>query len=138
MSGTLIEVTPKRTYNFDHLDQTDTLSFNIAERIDVSQWPFGTLMVNVFSSAITHASSTVTIKALADGFTTEDPSQDFVDSTAVATVTLNSTTNGGDFKLDSFSGNWGSMIAIQVSGFRASGDTDPISVDIQVRLAMKD
>lgn len=137
MSGIVVEVTPKRSFNFDDLDQNTTQTLTIAERIDVSQWPIGYLMVNVFSAAIS-STSTITVSVQPDGFTTEDPSVSFIDPTvANAEIDLGSATVTGDFETEDFSGTWGSVIAVTITATRASGDTNPLNADIQVRLSMK-
>jgi hypothetical protein len=103
----------------------------VAQRVDVSQWASAEIMTRVHSGSASGEAFNVVVYA--DGYTTEDPAQDFQGANALATVDLKNATTG-DYDVTSLSGAMGSMLMIQVEmSSQAQGIQMAISIDLALR-----
>ena len=135
MPGVVMEISPKRTFNFDGLAANQNATINIVDRVDVSQWTEGQLMVNVHSEDI-GASATMLVEVYADGYTDEDPSVEFTGAAAIATVTLNSSTVAPSYSTAAFSAGFGPLVKVRVKG-TMPGSVVSLDAALTIRMCMK-
>ena len=136
MPGGVIEIAPKRSYNFDDLADGQSLTCDVVEHLDVSQWCEATLMVNVYTNNLDNfASNQIDVLVKADGYTTEDPSQEFTGAT-LATITINNGTGSNAYSLQALSANFGPMVKVQVVGSRNASATNT-NAELSIRLSLK-
>jgi hypothetical protein len=110
-----MEVSPIREFNFDGLSSGNTAVIDLMDRIDVSQWTEGQLMVNVHSRTI-GASGKIEIRVFADGYTADNPSIDFMGSSALATVTVDGSTGATAYLTQAFSAGFGPLVKVRITG----------------------
>lgn len=144
MNGIRMNLTPKRNYNFGPIavpasPNTNSIKCDIAERINVTQFNSGVLVVRAFSHSVESDFDSVLVEVVEDGFTTEDPPLNMLGNT-LATVTINKETPAGAIMLtDSFSTGFSSMVRVAVTGNRnhASVSTNAIDMDLQIDLILR-
>ena len=134
MPGVVMEIAPKRNYDFDDLANAANLTCDVVDHVDVSQWCEGTLMVNVHSNSVV-AGAQIDVLVVQDGFTAEDPSATFTGAT-LATITIDENDTAPVFVTQAFSTNFGSMLKVQVKG---SQDGSPVAcnAELSIRLSLK-
>lgn len=132
MAGRIVRVCPPRDFDFDDLGNNDSQDITVGERIDCSQYDQVDVIVRVHTAATIPTSATIKVVLYSDGFTADDPSQDFFDE--IDSVELNSTLKAaGTFVVETFSANLGSMLAVKVRGTMPSPAT---SLDLNARLSI--
>jgi hypothetical protein len=91
MSGVLVNILPKRTFDFSNVASGSSQKYTIAERIDISQYVDATLILRIHSAVA--SGGTIAFEVYGDGFTAEDPSLKFATPVALAAVgtTISST-----------------------------------------------
>lgn len=142
MAGRTIRICPPRTFNFDNLagGASAAQTITIAERIDCSQFDTADLIVRVVGDITTGTSpAQIDVVLVSDGFTPDDPSQDFF-SDPIATVSFVYSGNqpayaAGTLKIDS-AADLGSMLAVQVIGTPATA-ADTLNGRLAIDLALK-
>ncbi|MCA9611051.1 MAG: hypothetical protein KC619_35900 [Myxococcales bacterium] len=92
----------------------------IAERIDCSQYDTAELIVRVVGTVTTsYTGSSIKVVLVSDGFTPDDPSQDFFGD-PIATASFSYTSNSPTFAAGTLqvqsATDLGSMLAVQVIG----------------------
>lgn len=139
MAGRTIRICPPRTFNFDDLANTDTddeMVITIAERIDASQYTAADLVVRVVSDVtVTNGSSYIQVRLVSDGFTPDDPSQDFFSSTALASADYTANASAGDLKVAAAT-DLGSMLAVQIAA-NAEGSAATLNGRFAIDLVLK-
>lgn len=135
MAGMTIRVCPPRDFDFDDLGNLDTQDIVVGERIDCSQYDQVDVMVRVHTAGSIPASASIAVVLLSDGFTTDDPSQDFFDE--IGTVVLDSSLDdAGDFVVSTFSSGLGSMLAVKVRG-TAPSPASTLNARLSIDLVLK-
>ena len=77
MAGHIVRVCPPRTFDFTDLGDAGAESITVGERIDCSQYQHVDLIVRVHTDASIASNCSIGVYVVSDGFTTDDPSQDF-------------------------------------------------------------
>ncbi len=125
MAGLLLSILPMRRYDFTSLQNGQSNSRIVAQRIDISQYITGILIVRVHAADC--AGGIIEPELIQDGYTPEDPARTFqepdpyfsegtlIDSSTVAPVLLAGATGGPD----SFAGEFA---ALKISGTRTSSN----------------
>src|SRR5262245_11516087 len=86
MSGAVLQVLPKRTFDFNGVILYATEYWLIQERIDISQYVDATLVVRIHSADSTGGQ--IIIGMVGDGFTEDDPDLYFFTPTLAAPIQL--------------------------------------------------
>lgn len=128
MSGTNIPLFSRRKFDFSSADG----SYIALRSVDVSQWTQGVLQVRVHADNPT--SGSVQVKAYAIANTSEEPSVDYRDDTAVATATVDSSTTAPDLVIADLGSGFGGALQIEVAGASTPNNTPTLSA----QLVMKD
>ena len=129
MAGTTRNVISKRSYNFDNGSATVVA----VKAVDVTNWREGTLIVRVHDSGVA-SSSTLKVVAYITAPSDDEPSVDFVGTTAKATCTLTSTSAAGDLEVAALSDDFGAYLQIKVEGTQSGGNCN---ATISVELVLK-
>lgn len=117
MSGTRMPIISKRAFNFDNGSATVVA----VKAVDVTNWREGTLLVRVHESGVA-SSSTLKVEAYITAPSQEEPSVDFVGTTAKATCTLDSSSSAGDLEVAALSDDFGAYLQINVVGTQSGGN----------------
>ena len=136
MAGTVIRVIPKRTLDFSSVTSGQSEEIILAQGIDVSEWREITLMVRTHATTFSGAIGNIQVYALLEGRTNEDPGILFVTTTALGTVTIDSTTVAPAYSVNGIPSNAGSMIKIAAKGTRTAAGTS-IKADVSIDLSLK-
>jgi len=92
MPPNVLPAFPKRLINFATLAVGATEDVIIADRLPLIHWRELTMLVHVHDHSLISGAGTIQIRAAAQSWTGEDPTLQFVSSSAVWTATLSSTT----------------------------------------------
>jgi len=76
MAGVVLNVIPKRVFDFTNFAVGSTPSYTVVQRIDVSQYTDGVLEVRFHVNNIP-GGNTVSVNIFGDGYTDEDPASQF-------------------------------------------------------------
>jgi hypothetical protein len=87
MAGAVVRVAPTRTFDFSGVFVNSQVDFVVKSGIDAREWLSAALVIKV-SSADVASGTTITVGALLEGQTPEDPSQYFVSSTLLGSVVI--------------------------------------------------
>jgi hypothetical protein len=130
VAGQIIPVISKREYDFGTGDATVIA----VKAVAVTGFREGTLLVRVHSSSF-GGSSKIDVIAKTTAPSSEEPSLDFVNATAVATATVNSSSGtAGTLVKAALSDDFGAYLQISVVGDLDTGDCKAtISVEIVVK-----
>ena len=134
MAGVVLNVLPKRIFDFGNYSSGRSRCFAIAERIDISQYIDTVLIVRVHALSI--ADGTITFSVLPDGFSEEDPGVEFLDDTELfAPVTLTSATPAPTLLVHGgiASGQYASIIIKGLQGTSLAALTATVSLDLWLR-----
>lgn len=137
MGSQIKRVISKHSYNFESIKGTSSLEVVALRSVDVNYGEKAELLVRVHDKSI-GANSSVVVTARPVNITREEPSVDYVGSSAVATVTLNNSTSAPSLVLESFSEPFGSAVQIRVKGTCAVAGPESIRATISVDLVCKD
>jgi hypothetical protein len=136
MSGITHRVVNRRQFNYAGLGASQTQTIVLHRGIDCSMWREATVQVAVHVATLIDSTHTVQVLAVPVLLTEDEPQTDFT-GTAVATATLNSTSQAGTVVLATVSANFGSMLQIQVRGTQPAG-TAAFSVTITIDISFKE
>ena len=146
MAGRVVQIMPRTHYEFSSLPSGAAQLLVAAKDIDVSQYTEAALLVRLHSGQIGsggNPKAKIEVMLVAVGNTPEDPGQDFVDLTPLATATFEDTTVQGQeppqFVVADVTSpaKMGSTVAVLVQGTQATGATPIIDVHLSVDLVMK-
>jgi len=115
---------------------SSTIEIPLVRALDTVSAKALELVVRVHSVTIGSGAS-IAIKAYAISLTSEEPDTDFINSTAVATVTLNNSTTAPSLSLGSLSTPFGHMVRITISGTQA-GSSQTITATLSIDLLERD
>jgi len=142
MAGQVVRVIPRTTLKISSsVGQGQTQILASVGRIDTSQYKEGTLMVRLHSLSVTN-SPAVTVTVKSDGYTAEDPGQDFIESTELASITKTGLTDATApyFETkDLLAGTQalGGMAYVEVEGTQASSAAEQ-TIELSVDIALKE
>lgn len=121
----IINVIPRRSYSF-----TTTTTTTLATNLDVSQVREGTLVLRLHANGLGSGSSgTVNVRMIAPS--REEPSVEFVHSTAIATAAIASGDAVGFVGRGAFTANFGAFVKVELLATKGAGACDfTISVDL--------
>lgn len=133
MAGAMIELLPKRVFDFGGLIPPSTQQLTVAERIDVSQFTDGIVILRVHS--VNAAGGTITFDLLGDGETDEDPSIAFFANSPYFTATaIDSTFTAPTMR--AYGGTVrGHYAELRITGNRTSGS--PLNAAVSVALCLR-
>jgi len=138
MAGRVIRLVPKSLYEFNSLGAGGQTTVALAQRIDVSQYTDLTLMVRAHSVNIPSGSGTLTVRAVADGHTDEDPAQFFIEGTSLGDVAIDANTSQPEYNTVALSAGSGAMIAVLLIAAQDASQPVDLEATISVDLSMKD
>lgn len=135
MSGLLLNLIPKRTYDFSALISGNSETLFIAERIDASQHSNSSLIVRVHTASC--AGGTITFNTFKDGFTTDDPATKFFAATGAPPLTINNSTVAPTLLAVTGNAFVGHYVALSIVGSRTTvgSISATVSVDLCLRSA---
>lgn len=136
MAGTLHNITTRRTFTFTNTALSSTIEVPVVRALDIADAKALELLVRVHSVTIGSGASLL-IKAYAISLTSEEPDTDFLNSTALATVTLSSSTTAPSLSLAALTTPFGHMVRITVSGTQA-GSSQTITATLSIDLLAHD
>lgn len=141
MSGIVHNITTRRTFTFTNVATSVSVEIPLLRAMDISDAKSIELMVRVHSVSI-GAGASLTVKAYAVSLTSEEPDTDFLSPsatspTALATVTLNSSTTAPSLQLAALSTPYGHMMRVTVTGNQA-GSTQTISAALSIDVLVRD
>lgn len=136
MTGTLHNVTTRRNFTFSNISTSNSIEIPLVRALDVTDAKSLDLLCRVHSVTI-GTGATVAIKAYALSLTSEEPDTDFINPSAVATITLTSSTPAATLQLASLSTPFGHMIRITITGTQP-GSAQTISVTLSIDLLAHD
>lgn len=136
MAGILHNITSRRTFTFSNTALSSTIEIPLVRALDTLSAKSLDLIVRVHSVTIGSGAS-ILVKAYAISLTSEEPDTDFINSTAVATVTLNNSTTAPSLSLGSLSTPFGHMVRITISGTQA-GSSQTITATLSIDLLERD
>ncbi|MCB9594326.1 MAG: hypothetical protein H6719_16465 [Sandaracinaceae bacterium] len=137
MSGHVIRVCPPRQFDFSELGDGGSGFVTVAERIDCSQYQHADLLVRVHTDATFASGCSMSVVVVSDGFTTDDPSQDFFSAAlGQGGIIFNGSDppTAGTLEVATYSSRLGAMLAVFVVGQQAG--TAPAPPSIQARLSI--
>jgi len=142
MAGRTIRVCPPRDFNFGGLGDSDFQEIIIAERIDASQFDQLDLCVRVHEDSLIPENGTIQVFVLSDGFTTDDPSEDFYSDPLGQGITFTGNSNGagpleGTFELENVTTDLGAMVAVRVKGTQPGTAGTNFTARLSIDLALK-
>ncbi len=143
MSGVVINVAPFRTYDFSDLPESGEINIQIAERIDVTPWREGTLVVRPAELTL-DTGDVITVRAVRDPWTPEDLAggdspMGFGASNIMAAIALNDAPSQADvFQAQALSANFGQLLLVLISVTRGETATGTCSTRLNIDLVMKD
>ncbi|MCB9597275.1 MAG: hypothetical protein H6719_31410 [Sandaracinaceae bacterium] len=129
----MVRVCPPRDFDFSNVS-TGTETIVVAERIDASQYDTIDVIVRVHTATTISTNGAIAVQVVSDGYTADDPSQDFFGSTIGNGTTLSGTLAAGGMTVESLSASIGSMVAVRVVGTAGSG---AVTARLSIDLAMK-
>jgi hypothetical protein len=134
MAGTTIPLWNKRSFNFNNLTAGTSESHVAVKAISVERYREGQLIVRAHTRDIVNASSMIEVVASTTAPSAEDPSVDYVFTTASGTATIDdgSTTVVASANLS----NFGGFLRISVMGTRIS--TGNCSAELSAELVLKE
>ncbi|SRR6266498_185372 len=136
MAGTLVEIVPMRKLDFGFLSAAGAVAdLILKQRVDVSEWRAGALLVRVKLIDIP-ATGSITIKALAEGPTTDDPGAVFVSPIELGSVIVDDSFAAPYLDVGSLSANCGSHVRVIATGRRTSAPGN-LSATLAVDLCLK-
>jgi hypothetical protein len=96
MAGTIHRVIPKQLFDFSGGANSSAQPQVVARAIPVAQWQEAVLLVRLHSNdgAAWTTGQSIKVDLLAEGYTDEDPDEDFVIATPLATVTFSGASAG--------------------------------------------
>jgi hypothetical protein len=126
MNGEALELFPRCRFKFTGIAAAGALEVPVVRALDVAEFADLTLVVRVHALSIgSDASVAVIVKTVSP--TCEDPSEDFVDSDPLATITLTSGSAVG-LEVASLGTDFGSHVQVHVQGSQAP--TAPVTIDV--------
>jgi len=142
MAGRTIRVCPPRDFDFGGLGNSGEEEILIAERIDASQYDQLDLMVRVHDNSAIPSGGKIEVLVVSDGFTTDDPSEDFFSAALSNGVQFNGDGNGfgptaGTFELDEITSDLGAMVAVRVKGTQPATAVTNFTARLSIDLALK-
>lgn len=141
MGGIVHNITTRRTFTFTNVATSVAVEVPLLRAMDISDAKSIELMVRVHSVSI-GAGASLAVKAYAISLTSEEPDTDFLSPsatspTALATVTLNSSTTAPSLQLAALSTPYGHMMRVTVTGTQA-GSTQTISAALSIDVLVRD
>lgn len=127
----------KRLYDFANIKGTSTVETIALRSVDVSYGEKAELLVRVHSAAF-GASSNIKVSATPVSITPEEPDVDYIASSAVGTVMLDTNTSAPSLQLASLTAPYGGSVQIRVSGCCAAAGPESIQAALSVDLVCKD
>ncbi len=121
----VINLVPRRSFSF-----STTTTVTLATNVDVGQWREATLLVRLHTNGL-GSGSTAAFNAKIVAPSRDEPSVEFVYSTAVATVSFSTSDAAGSLGRGAFTSNFGAAIKVELVATKGSGACDfTISVDL--------
>lgn len=139
----VIRVCPPRDFDFTELGDAGTQTIRVAERIDCSQYQALDLVVRVHTDASIASGCSIGVYALSDGFTTDDPSQDFFTTLVPAGQTFIVFTNSslpaaGHLAVATYTSALGAMAGVAVVGAQPDPAGEALSARLSIDLVLRE
>ncbi len=132
--GRTVHVCPPRTFTFTKLGAGLKQTLVLLERIDCSAFQTADLIVRVHTDASIDTDCFITVEVVPDGFTHDDPDQQFFAAELDPPVTFSgaSPPSAGDVEVRTYSSGLGAMLAVRI----IAEQSDPVGEDITARLSV--
>ena len=134
MSGRIVNVMPRRHFDFGGLISAGSITSTVVQRCDVSRYGKVEMVVRVHDLT-KDAGTTLQVIAYTDAHTSEQPGTYFLGSTALGTVTIADNDPAGTVHVAELSSPFGGMIAIVVYALQNNNDDD-INADLSIDLVL--
>jgi hypothetical protein len=92
MTGYIKHVSSKRTVDFATVASGQLQELLIEDRIDNLHWREATLVVRVYSHSLASGAGTISVGAYGQSVSAQDPSVEFIDTSAFYAVTITGST----------------------------------------------
>jgi len=140
VAGRIVRVIPKTQFDFVDIAANGSMTIPVAMHIDVSEYRSAVLMVRFHSIDIAQANASITVVAMSDGKTQQDPSETFFDlSNPLGSVQVTSSDSGPLFLTDNLvaSQKLPGMLGIGIQGAQGGTQGD-VQAEISIDLALKE
>ncbi|MCB9593988.1 MAG: hypothetical protein H6719_14740 [Sandaracinaceae bacterium] len=133
----MVRVSPPRDFVFDQLTAGQSQTLTVMERIDCTGYDKVDLLVRVHEDSTITTNGAVAVQLVSDGFTQDDPSQDFFSTVLGGQAPIvfgEGSVDAGTFEVATVSSELGSRVAVQVVGTGGSGAvTLRLSIDLVLK-----
>lgn len=138
MSGIVVDLVPKRVFSFDTLSVGQSQAITVLERIDVSQFTDGTVVLRVHTASA--SGGTITFDLLAEGETDDDPALSFLGASPFFTAPpIDSTFNATTPTMRAYGGTVrGHYATLRVTGSRTGASALNATVSVALSLRSPD
>ncbi|MFV8751855.1 hypothetical protein ACNOYE_15020 [Nannocystaceae bacterium ST9] len=138
MAGTIIPLFPRRVFTYTSVAGASNVETILIKAIDATQYTSGTLVVRVHTNTTIGTGATLDVLVKATAPTAEDPVNDFVDATALATASVTNTvaSNKPALVLATLTAGFPAMLQISIKATQpASAQT--IKGELSAELVLK-
>lgn len=136
-----LPILAERAFDFSSLGASDQVDVVLVKSLDVTDYRSGELQVRVHAASWSSASpQDVFVKAYMTAPCPDDPSTDFVGTTAMATATLSDSggnTSAGDMLNAGLTAGFGSYLRIELD-ITQSGASEPLSFTISADMVLNE
>lgn len=136
-----VGVCPPRDFDFTDLGDGGTQSIRVAERIDCAPYKAVDLIVRVHTDASIASGCSISVFVVSDGFTTDDPSQDFLSTTlGQGGITFSGGTPpaAGEIEIISYTSRLGAMLAVLVIGVQDDPAGEACTARLSIELVLRE
>lgn len=140
MAGTIIPLISLRSFDFAGLASSESMTVVLIKEIDVSGWTEGVLNVRIHGGTIdSTATANISVVLAATSPSSDEPTKDFIDSTAVASVAIDDGNIGNAPTLvrASLATGFGGMLCLKVIGTQDPTRLANLNADISAELVLK-
>lgn len=146
MASRIVELFPPAHFNFNDIAfvsmEDKQVFFDMAQRIDTSNYCEGKLIVRLYDRDIDHSSDKITVALYEDPYTTESPGTSFEpppEESAIATVEIDGGSEVPGAFYANITGSLGNMAKVIIAATRAgdSNATNSIRARIDATLVLK-
>lgn len=139
MAGKVVQLIPKRTFDFGSIRLGATLSLILAEQIDISQFCEGILLTRVHGASM--AGGSLSLQLVPDGYTPRDVLTFQAESSSYFNLTTVVDASSSAGELIALGGNdgefGGEYVMLQLNATRLAPSPAPIIASISVDLLLR-
>ena len=144
MAGCVLCLVPPTTFDYSYLAANQSITIQVAERIDVTEWEEATLIARLHPGSTFPSGTSATIRVLADGFTPDTPQTLFQSSlvNAVFNTSISSSATSGNLQMRPVKGDtvnegyFGPLLSVTIA-FSVGSTTGTFNPMISIDLSLK-